>query len=345
MRSTFRFLALAFLAVTALSGCSSIGSAMKASPSLANATGFADIPMPYLEERYINDESTFMTVNGYRIHYRDQGQGDTIILLHGIFSSLQTWDSWVAELSRSHRVITLDMPGFGMTGGPENPEDFDEDSIVNTFAKFVERLDLENFTLAGNSLGGFVAARYAAQYGNRVDRLILLNPFGYPQETPWLLDLGTAFPMNFLGNYVQPPVIVTLSLRNAYGDPRRMHDKDVYRYVHMSQRPGAKPIYMKTLEIVDERAQNEAPLPFFRINAPTLLLWGEDDSWVPVELATRWLNDIGNARLVTYEGVGHIPMEEVPEDSLKDVRRFLAKGLAAFPDNAPAQKDGIAQAD
>ncbi|BES71590.1 alpha/beta hydrolase [Marinobacter nanhaiticus D15-8W] len=345
MRSTFRFLALLAVAATLfLSGCSSVGSAMKASPSLANAAGLADIPMPYLEERYVNEDSRFIDVNGYRIHYRDQGEGETIILLHGIFSSLQTWDAWVAELSRSHRVIALDMPGFGMTGGPENLDDFDEDNIVNTFAKFVEHLDLENFTLAGNSFGGYVAARYAAQYGNRVDRLILVDPLGYPQETPLLMNLGTAFPFNFLGNYVQPPLIVTLSLRNAYGDPRRMQDKDVYRYVHMAQRPGAKPIYMKTLEMVEERTENEAPLPFYRIAAPTLLMWGKDDSWVPVELATHWLNDLSHARLVTYEGVGHMPMEEAPDETLRDVRRFLTNGLAVFPEPAGDIDEGVAQA-
>ncbi|WP_203141071.1 alpha/beta fold hydrolase [Marinobacter mangrovi] len=331
MRLTVRFLFLILLLAFGLSGCSSIGSAMKASPSLANATGFADIPMPYLEERYENDQSRFMDVNGYHIHYRDQGQGDTIILLHGIFSALQTWDGWVDELSRTHRVITLDMPGYGMTGAPENPDDFDEANIVNTFAKFVERLDLDTFTLAGNSLGGFVAASYAAQYANRVDRLILLDPFGYPQDTPWLLDLGTSFPIQFLGQYVQPPVIITMTLRWAYGDPRRMKEKDVRRYVQMSQRPGARPIYMKTLEMVEERAENDAPLPFYRITAPTLLMWGEDDDWVPLELAQRWLDDLPNARLVTYPGVGHIPMEEVPEDTLKDAERFLSQGLDPFP--------------
>lgn len=331
MRLTFRLVFLFFLATIGLSGCSSIGSAMKASPSLANATGFADIPMPYLEERYVKPDDRFMSVNGYRIHYRDVGQGDTIILLHGIFSSLQTWDGWMTELSRSHRVIALDMPGFGMTGAPENPDDFDEDNIINTFAKFVERLDLDNFTLAGNSLGGFVAARYAAQYGNRVDRLILVDPFGYPQDTPWILGLGTSFPIQFMGQYVQPPIIITMTLRWAYGDPRRMSEKDITRYVQMSQRPGARPIYMKTLKMVEERAENEAPLPFYRINAPTLLMWGEDDDWVPLDMAQRWLNDVENARLVTYPGVGHIPMEEVPKDTLKDVERFLSEGLSPFP--------------
>lgn len=339
MRLTLRLIWVPALLVLALSGCSSIGSAMKASPSLANATGFADIPMPYLEERYVNENSHFMEVNGYRIHYQDQGSGETIILLHGIYSSLQTWDGWTAKLSKRYRVITLDMPGFGLTGAPENPDDFDEDSMVNTFAKFVERLDLENFTLAGNSYGGFIAARYAAQYANRVDRLALLDPFGYPQDTSWLVGFGTSFPIAYLAQWVQPPLVITMSLRMAYGDPRRMTDANISRYVHMSQREGAKPIYVKTLEMVDERAENESPLPFYRIKAPTLLMWGDDDPWVPASLAERWLNDVPQARLVTYSGVGHIPMEEMPAETLKDFETFLSQGLTPFSDSLAAARE------
>jgi pimeloyl-ACP methyl ester carboxylesterase len=329
MRLIRPLLATLLLALT-LSGCSSFSAAMKASPSLANATGFASIPLSDLEDRYANEESEFMEVNGYRIHYRDIGEGETIILLHGIFSSLQTWDSWVDELSRTHRVIALDMPGFGLTGAPENPDNFDEASIVNTFAKFVERLDLDTFTLAGNSLGGFVAASYASQYGDRVDNLILVDPFGYPQDTPWPLSLGTSFPIQLMGKVVQPPLVATLGLRYAYGDPDRMQDKDVYRYVRMAQRPGAKGVYLKTLNLVEQRTENETPLPFYRINAPTLLMWGEDDLLVPMAMAKPWLTDIPRARIVTYEGVGHIPMEEFPEKTVADAQRFLTEGLAPF---------------
>lgn len=336
MRLIFSFLPVLFLALS-LSGCSSFSAAMKASPSLANATGFAEIPISDLEKRYTNEESEFINVNGYRIHYRDIGSGDTIILLHGIFSSLQTWDTWVDELSKRYRVIALDMPGYGLTGAPENPDDFEEANLVNTFAMFVNRLDLDNFTLVGNSLGGFVAASYASQHGSQVDNLILVDPFGYPQDTPWLLSLGTFYPVQLLGHVVQPPLVVTLMLRYyVYGDPDRMQDKDIYRYVRMAQRPGAKGIYLKTLNMVERRSETEDPLPFNRITAPTLLMWGEDDDMVPVDLANKWLSGIAGAQIVTYEGVGHIPMEEFPQQTVADAERFLNEGSGSFSNTLEA---------
>ncbi|PAV24901.1 alpha/beta hydrolase [Tamilnaduibacter salinus] len=339
MTANVRHILLLLLVTLILNGCASMGQAMKASPSLANLGGIVTISDRWLEERYVNDESQFMRVNGYRIHYRDIGQGEPIILMHGIFSSLQTWDSWVRELSRTHRVIALDMPGYGMTGAPENPDNFDEDNIVNTVAKFVERLDLDGITLVGNSLGGFVASQYAAQYRDRVDRLALIDPFGYPQQTPFLLDLGTWFPIQFMGQWVQPPFFVTFALSTAYGDADRISDRDAYRYVHMSQREGAKPIYMETLKMVEARAENNDPLPFYRIKAPTLLMWGEDDEWVPISLAERWLADITRSALVTYPGVGHIPMEESPEATLEDFRRFLRSGLSPFSESVAGTRD------
>ncbi|MFE8069764.1 alpha/beta hydrolase [Marinobacteraceae bacterium S3BR75-40.1] len=335
-RFLMMFFAVLVLSGT-LSGCSSIGAAMEASPTLANAMGVAEIPLDDLKERYTNEHSKFVEINGYNIHYQDQGSGDPIILMHGIFSALQTWDGWVEELKKTHRVIALDMPGYGLTGGPENLEDFDADNVLNTVAKFIDELDLRQVSIAGNSLGGFIAASYAAKYPARVDKLILLDPFGYPQETPWILGLATFPPIAFIGNYIQPPIVVTLNVRWVYGDPRRIKDKDIYRYVRMNQRPGAKPLYVKTLKMIDEQAKNLDPRPFYRISAPTLLMWGEEDDWIPLKIADKWLNDIPNAKLITYPTVGHMPMEEVPETSVKDAEKFLDEGLGAF--KAAAQND------
>lgn len=328
--SMIRLVFLLLLQVFVASGCSSITAAMKASPTLANAMGVADIPMEYLEEKYVNEDSKFVEVNGYKIHYRDVGEGDTIVLMHGIFSALQTWDAWVDELRTKHRVITLDMPGYGLTGGPVNIEDFDAANIVNTFAEFVDKIELDHFTLVGNSLGGYVAASYAAQFSGRVDKLILIDPFGYPQDVPWLLHVATFYPFAMIGNFVQPPLAVTLGVRWAYGDSRRIRKNDLYRYVQMSQRPGAKPIYIKTLKMIEAQAASEDPLPFHQIKAPTLLMWGEADSWVPIELAQRWLNDVPTSRLISYPGLGHIPAEESPLGTVKDAKVFLEQGLEAL---------------
>ncbi len=334
MKSKTKWILLALLqSVTfsfLLSGCSSMGQALEASPSLANALGVADIPMSYLKKHYVTDNDHFMEVNGYNIHYREVGKGPTIVLCHGIFSSLQTWDGWIADLKSNYRVIALDMPGYGLTGGPKDIDNFSEQNMVNTFARFVDQLGLKHFDLVGNSMGGYVAATYAANYPDRVDRLILLDPFGYPQSTPWLLSLATFPPVEFMGRYILPPVIITMNLRWTYGDPRRITDQNAYRYVRMSQREGAKAIYVKTLEIVKKQAHTEKPLPFYRIKAPTLLMWGAKDPWVPRKIAQKWLNDVPESKLIVYPGVGHIPMEEIPQTTVTDAEAFLSGGFKAL---------------
>lgn len=326
--------------VMVLAGCSSTGTAMKASPTLANALGIADIPLADLERDYTDAESEFVDINGYRIHYRDQGQGEPIILLHGIFSSLHTWDQWVPALSRHYRVITLDLPGFGLTGAPADPEQFNEDHVFNTFARFVDHLKLEQVSLVGNSFGGHVAAEYAAQYGNRVKHLVLLAPFGYPQELSLQMRIASSAPVAFLSRYVQSPIYLSSAMRDAYGDPRKLTAENAHRYVHMSQRPGAKGIYATTLQMIRDRAQSDDPRRYYRIGSPTLLMWGEEDRRVPLEQAERWRHDVRNAALVTYPGVGHMPMEEAPEETLKDALTFLNQGIASFK-RAPAREPTV----
>ncbi len=227
---------------------------MRASPSFANALGVADIPLVDLKERYTNENSKWANVNGLEIHYQDVGEGPTIVLVHGIMSSLQTWDDWVAELSKSYRVVSLDVPGFGLTGAPASIDDFTEEFLLNTFAKFVDEIELEDFSLAGNSLGGYIAAQYASTYQNRINHLILLDPIAYPQDVPWVMDVGTAPIISTMGAFVQPPLLITMNVKQVYGDHQRIERRHMDRYVHMAQRPGAKGAYIKTMEILKERS-------------------------------------------------------------------------------------------
>ncbi|MDI9244160.1 alpha/beta hydrolase [Marinobacter sp. CHS3-4] len=332
----FARLLLLITALAAVSGCSAISASMEATPTMSHWGGLISMEEDDLKSRYTNEHSRFIRVNGYNIHYQDRGQGEPIILMHGIFSALQTWDDWAEELSKTHRVIALDMPGFGLTGAPEDLERFNEQEVVAAFEGFVDALGLGRVSLAGNSLGGFLAAHYAAKHPDRVKRLVLLDPFGYPQDTPWLLDVGTSAPVSFMGSYIQPAWAVTLGVAWVYGDSDRITPKSYSRYVHMNQRAGAKPVYMKTLELIEARADSTVPPDFRSIKAETLLMWGEEDTWVPPELAERWRQDVPDAGLVIYPTVGHIPMEELPKDTVRDAALFLQSGLAGACGSTPA---------
>ncbi|MCG8608912.1 MAG: alpha/beta hydrolase [Pseudomonadales bacterium] len=297
--------------------------AMKASPSLTNAMGIASIPLDELKKKYTDERSQFIEINGLNIHYRIEGEGEPVVLVHGIVSSLQTWDDWATELRKSYKVISLDVPGYGLTGGPENEDDFNEDFLINTFAKFIDALELDRINLAGNSLGGYISAQYASQYPNRVKKLILLDPVAYPQKTPWVMDFATLPGIKQMGKLVAPPLLVTANVEDTYGDPERIQEKHMARYVHMSQRPGAKTAYIKTFEMLKARSTQEVPMPFHSITAPTLLMWGGRDAWVPVELSQRWQEDIAHALLKVYPTAGHMPMEEIPDITVKDAMAFL----------------------
>lgn len=337
--SSFRHLLIVALALIALSGCSTMGPTMKASPSLMNAMGVASYPLKDLERKYTTRESRWLEIDGLRIHYRDVGEGHPVVLVHGIMSSLHTWDGWTAELRRNYRVISLDVPSYGLTGALPDHLEYSDETLLSLFSQFVDELELERFSIAGNSLGGYLAALYAAQNPQRVERLILLDPIGYPQETPWVFDMATLPGISTLGRFIAPPFLVTMNVRDVYGDSTRLTQENLARYIHMSQRPGAKSAYMTTMVELKKRSSREVPLPFYRIKAPTLLMWGEADRWVPVELAERWKADIPHLQLITYPGVGHVPMEELPYETAQDAKAFLAD-LAVTPSSRSTSPSG-----
>lgn len=304
-----------------LGGCATLKPSMKASPSLFNFLGIASIPVKDLERMYVNEDSKFLEVEDMKIHYRDVGEGPVVILVHGLFSSLQTWDGWTDELRGHFRVITLDLPGFGLTGAPEDMDKYTEDYIVHKFSKFVDFMDLDKVSIAGNSFGAYIAARYAAANPDRVERLILLDPVGYPHERPWVFGLAKKPGLNILTKFSQPPFIVTMNLKQVYGDFERLSKSNHYRYIQMAQRPGAKAAYLKAMTFLSDE---NAIQPFASIRAPTLLMWGVLDQWVPISQAELWRKDVPNTQFIAYPGVGHVPMEELPYQTAQDAIAFLS---------------------
>jgi len=109
-----------------------------------------------LLEKYTNSHSKFVSLDGNRVHYRDEGQGEVIVLLHGTASSLHTWDEWVQGLSKEYRVIRMDLPGFGLTG-PDQENRYEVDDDVAFLNNFLAKLGLNSVHLAGSSLGGRIA--------------------------------------------------------------------------------------------------------------------------------------------------------------------------------------------
>ena len=126
-----------------------------------------------LIEKYTLPDSKFMDLYGIKIHYTDQGKGDVILLLHGVFSSLHTFDNWANKLSENHRVIRVDLPGFGLTG-PWTDNEYSINRYIEFIKEFMDKLDINKFHIAGSSLGGWIAWEFAVAMEHRIDKMILI---------------------------------------------------------------------------------------------------------------------------------------------------------------------------
>ena len=280
-----------------------------------------DIPVEQLLPLDATGASKFVDVKGLSVHYRDEGTGPPLLLLHGTGASLHTWNAWASALSSHHRVIRMDLPGFGLTG-PSRAGDYSIPAFVAFVEAFREALGLSRFALGGNSLGGEIAWSYAVAYPQRVTELVLVDPAGFPIEKPALVFTLARIPvLSTLLTKLDPGPMVKRTLREAYGDPSKVTPALVARYRRLALREGNRVAFVARAQ--QARVDRSAAISLVRV--PTLVLWGSEDHLIPVADAARFSHAIPGAELIIYDGVGHVPMEEIGDRSARDVDAFLVK--------------------
>jgi pimeloyl-ACP methyl ester carboxylesterase len=289
-----------------------------------------DQPVEALAERWAPPPSRFIALDGMRVHYRDEGPRDDslpVVLLHGTSSSLQTWDGWERALRADHRVIRMDLPGFGLTG-PSPDNDYTIEAYVRFTLHLVDALGVRRFSVAGNSLGGEIAWHVAAAAPDRVSRLVLVDAAGFPMTStsvPIGFRLARMPSMSWVMARILPRAIVRSSVRNVYGDPDRVTDSLVDRYYELTLRAGNR----ASLPMRFAQSRPGADTLLLRdLRLPTLVLWGDLDRLIPPENAARFGRDIQASRVIMYRGLGHVPQEEDPMRSAADVRAFLSRPLS-----------------
>jgi pimeloyl-ACP methyl ester carboxylesterase len=276
-----------------------------------------------LEARYAAPPSSFVTVEGVRLHVRDTGPRDApaVLLLHGFGSSLHTWDDWAALLERERRVIRLDLPGFGLTGADPSGE-YSDLRAVTLLEGLLDARGVARVDVIGSSMGGRLAWRFAAERPARVRRLVLMAPDGFA-SAGFTYDRPAGVPLMMRAlPYTLPMPLLRGGVAPAYADPATLTDATLERYRDMMIAPGVRQA------ILDRMATHilVPPEPFLRrIAAPTLLLWGEADRMVPAPHAADYARELPDSRTVILPGLGHVPMEEAPARSLEPVRAFLAE--------------------
>ena len=287
--------------------------------------GYRDRPMRDLQEEYAPYPSSFITVNGMAVHYRDEGlktDSRPIVLLHGTASSLHTFDAWASVLKYDMRVIRLDLPGFGLTG-PFPDRNYAMTEYVEFIRDFLAARGIKKCILAGNSLGGNIAWQVAARHPDLVDQLILIDAAGYPmvsKSSPLVFRMARIPVVNHLLTFITPRFLAKASVKNVYADKSKVTSELATRYFDLTLREGNRQA------LVDR--MNTPPNPedialIKKIRQPTLVLWGEEDQLIPVSEAQRFHADLPHDVVVILKGVGHVPMEESPKESLAAVQSFL----------------------
>ncbi len=272
-----------------------------------------------ISKKYITQESKFIEVMDYKVHYRDEGEGFPIILVHGSFSSLHTYDRWCDILQKDFRVIRLDLPGFGLTGHNKDTI-FGITFFCRFFNAFADALKLKKFHIAGNSLGGWLVWEYASRNSTRVDKMILINAAGFIKEKEYPLPFVIAqTPM--LRNVFKytPKAAIRKFLRQVFKDQAKVTDELVDRHYDLFHMEGNIDAFIKIANTKFE--ENTDSLK--NMSTPTLILWGKEDEWINVNYAYKFYNSLSNSQLIVYENAGHVPMEEIPKKSATDVRLFL----------------------
>lgn len=290
-----------------------------------------DLALDHLRSRWAGPPSEFVAMDGLDIHLRDEGpRGDPvpIVLLHGTGSSLQTWDDWVQRLRQRHRVIRFDRPGFGLTG-PDPNGDYSMRYSADLLRRLLDRLEIEKAVIVGNSSGGRLAWVFSTLHADRVASLVLLAPGGYPRSTPLPLGLRIARSRIFspLLEHILPRSQVRKGIEASFGDASKVRDEDVTRSYELALRPGNRRALGETVRQSEAEDLSET---IRTIRVPTLILWGDRDSVVPADPdASRFAHDIAGSRLVMLPGVGHLPQEEVAEESSAIVDDWLGEiGIA-----------------
>ena len=275
--------------------------------------------------------SDFIDVKGQLVHVRDEGpraDATPLVLLHGTGASLHTWEGWVAVLKKTRRVITLDLPGFGLTGpfaGQYAADDYRGDTYARFVLDVMDALKVQRAVIGGNSLGGEIAWRAVALAPQRFERLILVDAAGHalaPVSVPLGFRVAALPVVNRIAEHLLPRALVAGSVRSVYGDPSRVTDALVDRYFELTLREGNRRALGTRLQQLEAGAHVDR---LKTLALPTLILWGGRDRLIPPSTAQHFMRDIRGAQLVMFDELGHVPHEEDPARTVQAVLAFLEK--------------------
>jgi len=262
-----------------------------------------------------------------KLYYEEQGKGPPLLLIHGFGASTYTWRHVAPELAETHRVIAVDLKGFGQSDKPFDGRYsvFDQAELL---AQLIEDKDLRNLTLVGHSFGGGVVLMLALEANERlqgrITGLVLLDTIAYPQQIPIFFRLLDVPLVSQLGVRMVPPSVQTqVALNIAYLDDSKIDPEEVETYAAPLKTAAGKHAMIHSARQIVPEGLAEIAERYKTIKLPTLILWCDHDRIVPLEVGLKLRRTLPNSTLRLVEGCGHMPQEEQPELTLQLLKGFI----------------------
>jgi pimeloyl-ACP methyl ester carboxylesterase len=273
----------------------------------------------------LKKDKTFWDWEDQKIHYVEKGTGDRhVVLLHGFGAGTVTWNQQIECLSEEgYHVWAVDFLGFGFSDKPLNIK-YTPDLYCEQIDAFLAAKGIEKTHIIGNSMGGAIALSFAAIHPDKVVSMVLLDPLAYPIKLPLPYAIGKKF-----GRLVAPFLTrsaVERTLKSIYYDPNKISQDLVDSYFLPYFTEGGKEAPLLILRSFDDEMLHRLRPFYSTIQAPVLLIWGREDSWIPVEHMARLSSELANTEQKVILFCGHTPQEERPEE----VNQLLKENLSRF---------------
>jgi pimeloyl-ACP methyl ester carboxylesterase len=281
-------------------------------------------------------EPKFIDIHGEQIAVRDEGQGEALLLIHGMAGSSHTWRAIMPQLSKKYRVIAPDLLGHGQSAKPRT--DYSLGAFAVCLRDLLDELEVESATVVGHSLGGGIAMQFLYQHPDYCRRLVLISSGGLGPDVGWILRLLAAPGAELVMPAIAPSPVLragnsvrswlsSLGLRSPRG-------AEIWNaYSSFSDRQ-TRDAFLRTLRsVVDYRGQSVSALNRLQVRAdlPTLAIWGEEDTIIPVDHAYSALRARPDCRVEVLPGVGHFAHVEAPTEVVDLIDEFITSTSAAEP--------------
>jgi pimeloyl-ACP methyl ester carboxylesterase len=281
------------------------------------------------------EHQRWIALGGRPVNVIELGEGPPLIFVHGLAGSWQNWLEQLPVFAADHRVIAVDLPGFGHS--PMPAEKISISGYAHTIGELCDVLDIESAALVGNSMGGFISAELAISDPDRVDRLVLVSAAGisienqsYPTDAmrriEGILAGYTAWVASKSNAFSRRPRLRQATLYSVMRHPARLPAPLAAEQLRGSGKPG----FIDALEALTSYPIRER---LGKIACPCLVVWGDSDRLVPTRDADVFARLIPRARKVIFEDTGHVAMLERPARFNEALADFLTQPSGGTADD------------